>query len=96
MGINNPYLNGVLIGLADLVGFTFVYFYINHFSRKFFHRLHLFTIIISVAMLFFAGLIFGRKSLFAKILETIFSGRFISFNQNNDLSGVWLSLYLQF
>lgn len=76
MGIDNPYINGVLLGVADLIGFTIVLFFIDKFPRNWFHRVHVFIIIISSILLFIICLLFKRSSNNIKIFETIFSGWF--------------------
>jgi hypothetical protein len=79
MGIDNPYLNGVLIGLADICGFTIVYFFIDKYSRKAFHKFHLLNMILYSIILFFLQLILSENSQSLKILESIFSGKINQF-----------------
>jgi uncharacterized membrane protein YvlD (DUF360 family) len=74
MGLDNPYVNGILIGIADLVGFTIVFCFIETFSRNFFHRLHIYTVICCSIILALIGIFFSEKTSFSKTSETIFSG----------------------
>lgn len=74
MGIDNAYLNGVLIGVADLVGFLVVFAFINRFPRKAFHRFHIWGMIVCAGVLLVIGLMFDKSNEFIKILDTLLSG----------------------
>ena len=90
MGIDNPYLNGVLIGLADICGFTIVYFFIEKYPRKAFHKFHLLVIIFCSAILLIISLLFDKSQIYVKILESSFSGIIISSHKDDGLGWIWL------
>ena len=75
MGIDNPYVNGMLIGIADLIGFTIVFFFIEKFSRKSFNLFTVMAIIVCSAFLLLIGFVFNRHSSAVKNMETILSGK---------------------
>ena len=74
MGIENPYLNGSLLGVADILGYTFVICTIQKFTRKFYHYFHVFGIIILCLILLLLGFINKDGKGILKIIETILSG----------------------
>ena len=79
MGLKNIYLNGTLIGFADIMGYAFLAFTIKYFSRKFFHYFHVLGIIICCSFLFLVGILFDRSSFSVKLFETLISSNHIFF-----------------
>lgn len=75
MGIDNAYLNGVLIGVADLIGFSLVVAFIDRFPRKLFHSFHIWVMIACSGALLLIGLMFEKSQEWVKVLNTVLSGR---------------------
>ena len=74
MGIENPYINGCLIGLADILAFGFVSCTINKVSRRFYHNVQVVGILVVTGLLLSFWVFRVEKTLAIGVIESLLSG----------------------
>lgn len=75
MGIDNAYVNGILVCVADLTGFLIVFFLIEKFSRRAFHAFHIFGIILCSVLLYLIGIMCDKNNANVKVINTLLSSK---------------------
>ena len=74
MGIDSPYINGCLVGLADIVAFGFVSCTIHKVSRRFYHNVQVVGIVIVSALLLSIWVFKIQHTLAVRVIESLLSG----------------------
>ena len=79
MGLHNPYVNGVLIGISNIVAHIFMLFTFHLFTRKFYHYFHISGMVFLSIILMILSLKFDSNNFTANVLESVLSGIFKPF-----------------
>ena len=74
MGLHNPYVNGIMIGLSNIVAHIFMLLTFHIFSRKCYHYLHISGILTFSTVVLVLSLTYRPHNFTVDIFESILSG----------------------